>query len=313
MISKINGTGSSHAAALKYAMEKDSAQEIASNNLYSKDAVARAQEMDALSNSARTTKPNFHASLSLPIGERGTDDQWQKAGEAYLKEMGFDLSKTQYVITRHIDSEHDHVHIIANRVTLDCKTVNMRNDRRRSHAATRVAERESSLHAYNEQEQKLGKGRLHELRAKVDSAFVDKPTLKQFKERLKKEGVTLKLNQSETTGRISGVSYAEDSGRQFKGSALGKQYSLKGLQDRGLQIDCDVRKQSSIPSIAKGLDLGDFFVSPCPNYQAGDGGSEHRSLEGVTDKELRDLIIRVNLNRGKGIMQANLKRKGHEL
>jgi len=310
MISKINGSGGSHATALSYTMTKDGAVEIVAVNLYSKDANSRAQEMSAVSDSnTRLSKPNFHASLSLPVGERGTDEQWQVAAETYLKEMGFDIAKTQFVVTKHNDSAHSHCHVVANRVQLDGKTVNMSNDRRRSHAATREAEKESGLHVYDPHEQKQGKGRLHELRVKIDSALTDKPTIKQFQERLHKEGITLKLNRSQATGHVSGISYIDDSGRHFKGSALGKQYSLKGLQGRGLHIDYVAHKQSSMASIAK----GGFSVLPCSNVQTGDGGSEYRSLEGVTDKDLRDLIIRVNLNSSKVLMRANLKRLGNEL
>ncbi|MGB2833111.1 MAG: relaxase/mobilization nuclease domain-containing protein [Methylotenera sp.] len=238
MISKLNGGAESHSAQLTYSMTKEGAVEIAAVNVYSTDANSRAAEMSAVSSSnSKLTKPGFHASLSLPAGERGTDEQWRAASEAYLTSMGFDIEKTQYVVTRHQDTDKDHIHIVANRVQLDGKTVSMSNDRRRSHAACRVAEKESGLHAYDAQEPKAQKGRLHDLRTKVDSALSDKPTIKQFKERLQKEGVDLKLNRSQSTGHVSGISYADDSGRQFKGSALGKQYSLKGLQDRGLHIE----------------------------------------------------------------------------
>ncbi|WP_366519929.1 relaxase/mobilization nuclease domain-containing protein [Halodesulfovibrio sp.] len=40
--------------------------------------------------------------------------------------MGF--SNSQYVVVRHNDTEHDHIHIIANRVSMDGAVVSESNE-----------------------------------------------------------------------------------------------------------------------------------------------------------------------------------------
>ena len=59
-------------------------------------------------------KAVFHASLSAAPGEQLSDEQWREIGQEYLAGMGF--TDNQYVISRHTDTEHEHIHILANRI-----------------------------------------------------------------------------------------------------------------------------------------------------------------------------------------------------
>jgi len=168
--------GKGFRGAMRYASSKDKAQEIAAVGVFSKDPDVRAAEMRAVAASARTTRPVFHASLALPPGQMATDDQWRTAAETYLKEMGFDLDKSQYVVTRHLDTEHDHIHIVANRVQLDGKTVSERRDFRRSHEATRAAEQAAGLEAFTGKVAE--KGTLAQLRTQISKCAQDNPNLR---------------------------------------------------------------------------------------------------------------------------------------
>ncbi|POF92864.1 relaxase/mobilization nuclease domain-containing protein [Pseudomonas putida] len=68
--------------------------------------------------SDRVIKPVWHAILALPPGEHLDDEQWKEAIEMYLADLGFsDLNK--WVAVLHGDTDHEHVHIVANRIRLD--------------------------------------------------------------------------------------------------------------------------------------------------------------------------------------------------
>ncbi|AIB35504.1 MULTISPECIES: relaxase/mobilization nuclease domain-containing protein [Pseudomonas] len=68
--------------------------------------------------SDRVVKPVWHAILALPPGEHLDDQQWREAIEMYLSDLGFsDLNK--WVAVLHGDTDHEHVHIVANRIRLD--------------------------------------------------------------------------------------------------------------------------------------------------------------------------------------------------
>ncbi len=68
--------------------------------------------------SEKAIKPVFHAMLSLRPGESLTTPQWRTAVQTYLSDLGFDET-TQYVAVMHQDKDHQHVHIVANRIRLN--------------------------------------------------------------------------------------------------------------------------------------------------------------------------------------------------
>ncbi|WP_312594207.1 relaxase/mobilization nuclease domain-containing protein [Stutzerimonas nitrititolerans] len=83
------------------------------------------QEFDAVEklrnnaiDSDRVIKPVWHAILSLKPGETLTDEQWREAIEMYLTDLGFsDLNK--WVAVLHGDTDHQHCHVVAQRIRLD--------------------------------------------------------------------------------------------------------------------------------------------------------------------------------------------------
>ena len=228
--------------AMRYASEKSKAQEICAVGVFAKDADTRAAEMRAVAASARTTRPVFHSSLSLPPGQVATDDQWRIAAETYLREMGFDLDQSQFVVTRHLDADHDHIHIIANRVQLNGKTVSERRDFRRSHEATRAA----GLEAFSGKV--IEKGTIANLRIQVREAAQNNPDLATFRQRLNAHGITLKESRSVSTGRLSGLSFQTPDGRVWKGSALGREFSAVGLQKQGVELGLAPRHNTPNPA-----------------------------------------------------------------
>lgn len=68
--------------------------------------------------SDRPIKPVFHAMLSLRPGEHLTAEQWAQAVQAYMQDLGF-TDDNKYVAVMHRDTDHEHVHIVANRIHLD--------------------------------------------------------------------------------------------------------------------------------------------------------------------------------------------------
>lgn len=68
--------------------------------------------------SDRIVKPVWHAILSLPPGEELTDAQWQETVEMYLRDLGFG-DDNKWVAVLHGDTDHQHVHIVANRICMD--------------------------------------------------------------------------------------------------------------------------------------------------------------------------------------------------
>ncbi|WAH60793.1 relaxase/mobilization nuclease domain-containing protein [Pseudomonas silvicola] len=67
--------------------------------------------------SDRKIKPVFHAMLSLRPGESLTVTQWEHAVHKYMADLGF-TPDNKYIAVMHQDKQHQHVHIVANRIRL---------------------------------------------------------------------------------------------------------------------------------------------------------------------------------------------------
>lgn len=73
----------------------------------------------------RLSKPVLHITLSFAPGEKLRNNKLMEISEDCAKTFGFD--KNQFIVISHIDTAHQHIHIIANRIGFDKKTVNDSN------------------------------------------------------------------------------------------------------------------------------------------------------------------------------------------
>lgn len=232
MISHIE-KGGGFGGVCRYVEEREGAQVIDSN-MSSDDPTSRAREFRAVAEqNPRCKTPVFHASLSCPPGERLTDEQWRAVARDYMQKMGF--SDCQYTVVRHTNTPHDHVHIVANRVRMtDYKVVSDKHDRARSHAALREIEKKYGLQIVSKgQEINQTDGYAAGLRARVDASVKASRDMPGFIKQCQLRGVDIKLNQSKSTGRISGMSFSSGKdGKVIKGRDLGKSYSAPAITGR---------------------------------------------------------------------------------
>lgn len=250
MISNITSNNAN--SALSYAMEKADAQVIKLHGLYTQNHTDLAQEMRAISDLRNIKNPVMHISLSLENGERASNEQWKLAADAHLIKMGFDLNKTQYALVRHNDSEHDHVHVVVNRVQIDGSVVSDSNTYKRSHEATRATEIAAGLKVFEKGQEPSHKGKMHDLRSSIDNALSSHKNYNDFRTALANVGINTIENRSKTTGYLSGLSYElAESGQVWKGSAIGKSYSLNGLEKQGLQTGRPTQLTAQASSEAK--------------------------------------------------------------
>jgi len=192
-------------------------------------------------------KAVLHVSLSAAPGEHLSDEQWKQIAGRYLVGMG--LEKNQYLVTRHTDTEHEHIHLLVNRIRFDGSVTSDSHDYRRHEVLMRAIERDYSLqrvHSSKEVERHAPtKGEIEEglrtgvpstrqlLQQLCDSAVKDCASFSQYAERLQAVGVTLVPVTQLEGAKMSGLSYVLD-GVMMKGSDLGKGYSPMGLSKRGV-------------------------------------------------------------------------------
>lgn len=85
----------------------------------------------------RIRTPVYHISLSFSKQDSGklTDDLMVKIAGEYMEKMN--IKNTQYIVVRHYDREHPHIHLVINRVDNDGKTISDSNDRIRNNRVCR--------------------------------------------------------------------------------------------------------------------------------------------------------------------------------
>jgi hypothetical protein len=200
--------------------------------------------MTADFNRGRQLNPNlgqavWHTSLSFNPDDAAKLDSVKMLAiaEGYVQKMGLD--KTQYAIIRHHDQpDNQHLHIIANRVGDDGQTIKDGQNFFRSKQALKELIQEhgltppQGLRAEKQHPAQLQGAELtkHELRQALHQALAtatDRPALL----------ATLQTQQisarefANKSGEVTGISF-EKYGTVFKGSQLGRGYSLAGINQQ---------------------------------------------------------------------------------
>ena len=184
-----------------------------------------------------------HVSLSLPIDETVNEKTWNKIAAEYIEKMGFKGS--QYVIYRHSDRDHDHVHIVASRVRIsDGSVVSDSWDYQRSQQIVRNLEqkyqltptqsswekdRSSVTREELEYLKKTGQSSVRvQLQETIDRLAPIAQTMPRLLAAIERSGIAYQIH-SHKDGSIKGISYKLGE-VNFPGYKLGKAYSFFGLQ-----------------------------------------------------------------------------------
>ncbi len=96
-----------------------------------------------LGNRHDSEKRYAHISLNLPRGEHLNDTDFFELSKNYMNHMGY--GEKPYVVIRHHDTKHEHVHIVSSTIQEDCLQINLSNDIRRSIATQKYLEKEFEL------------------------------------------------------------------------------------------------------------------------------------------------------------------------
>lgn len=242
-----------------------------------------AAEMIADFNMGRALNPKlgtavWHTSLSFNPDDAAQLDSAKMLAiaEGYLKKMGLD--NTQYVIVRHHDkADNQHLHIIANRVDNDGKTIDDGRNFHRSKQARKELIAEFGLTPIKGQRPELQHPERfrgidlarHELLTTINQVLTTETQRSHLLATLQAAGIGVK-ERFDKEGKATGISFEKD-GYSFKGSELGRHLSSAGI-DKQLAAN-ELKQQvavtleittASLPlaSIARGTGSGIMPTSP---------------------------------------------------
>jgi hypothetical protein len=237
MIGKIS-TGKSFAGCIAYCLHdkldqhqevamKNRAELIMFNKCFGNERELVQQFNDVRKLNPKLSKPVMHISLSLSPGEVLSKDKLMEMSEHCAKDMGFE--NNQYIAIAHKDTNHQHLHIIANRIGLDKRTVSDSNNYQKMAKYCRKMELKYELkqvlspRRYLSLEQR-NIPRLDQrkelLRSNIQQSLKESCNLPQFEMAMNKRGYKV------IKGR--GISFADEKKVTVKGSELN--YSLRTIE-----------------------------------------------------------------------------------
>ena len=201
-------------------------------------------------------KPVGHIALSYsPVdAPKLTDGKMIQLAQEYMREMK--ITDTQYIIVRHQDREHPHVHIVFNRIDNNGKTISDRNDMYRNEQVCKKLKAKHGLYFAGGKEQ-VKQHRLkepdkskYEIYHAVKNEIGKSRNWQQLQERLAEKGITVRFKYKGQTDEIQGVSFSKGE-YTFKGSEIDRSFSFSKLNkcfgDAGLNAAGNNRQTVSVP------------------------------------------------------------------
>jgi hypothetical protein len=271
--------GKGFMGALRYNMNKifDSRPEKRAELLATNFSSLSVQDIRQEVEWVRQLRPNlsryvYHTSLNFSSEESTalTNEKLLEIAQDYLEAMGY--TNNQYLVFRHHDAGHPHLHLLANRISFDGTVVSDSNNYQRSEALVRLLEKQYGLSAVVDSKRAAIKApkkgeiemsvRTHHPSSKrllqallvdiLESKGAQQLTLSHFIAQGEALGIRFLFNQA-STGRVTGITYqygdfritGKALGNRFKWGELSKHLDYEQERDRRSVGDANGRAEAA--------------------------------------------------------------------
>lgn len=241
---------------------------------------------------ARPTLQKFVGHISLSFSpedlEKLDDKKIAEIAKEYMRRMG--IKNTQYVIFRHFDQPHPHIHIVYNRVDNDGNGIKGDTSYTKSAAITKALTRQYGL-TFGKGKDKVRRERLkgkdavkYRLFDTITAALKDCVTWDELRKLLAAKGISLDFVRN-SDGSIRGVTFT-DSKRKltFAGSKIDRSLSFANIDRHMYQIvQFDDRQDEEHMQFhqeqEKPFDINDAF-----DFSQNSGKLRHPSEDGTAEQ-----------------------------
>jgi hypothetical protein len=235
MIAKIV-KGKSFKGVINYVLDKAKQTELlAAEGVRhkSKESIIRSFVAQAGLN-PKVSKTVGHISLDFSAQDRDklTNAKMVQIAKEYMTKMG--ITNTQYIIGRHHDKEHPHIHLVFNRVDNNGKTIPDKNDRYRSEKICKELTEKYGLYFAQGKENV----KVHRLKEPDKTKYEIYDALKatvpecrnwnELKTQLKKQGIEAAFKYKGNTDEVQGVMFQKNR-YAFNGSKVDRQFSYSKI------------------------------------------------------------------------------------
>ena len=235
MIAKIM-KGSSFKGVINYILDPKKGTELIESLGVRTDGINHIVQsfIDQTELNPRVSKVVGHISLSFSAQDSPKlSNEWVvKVAREYMEKMG--IKDTQYIIGRHFDKEHPHVHIAFNRIDNNGKTISDRNDRFRSEKICKELTAKYGLY-FADGKENVKEHRLEEpdktkyeiyqaLKAEI-ARCRDWTTLLSH---LEKQNIDVRFKYKGNSQEVQGIIF-EKNGYHFNGSKVDRSFSYSKI------------------------------------------------------------------------------------
>ena len=230
-------TGKSFGGAVEYVLKKEKTRLLDSDGVDTESIRAIIDDFNFQRKARREiAKVVGHVSLSFHKDDapKLTDNLMRELAAAYMERMG--VADTQYIVARHTDTEHPHLHIIYNRVKYDRTLVADKNERRRNVKVCKQLKRQYGL-TFSDGKEHVNTERLHgadrvrqELFDAITRILPKCDRIADLSAKLKRQGIGVQFihRGNDPKKAVQGVTFTKD-GLTFKGSQVDRKFSYAGL------------------------------------------------------------------------------------
>jgi len=169
---------------------------------------------------SKIAKPVKHISLGfspndahLFTDDKEGDELMVRIAKDWMIEMG--IGNTQYIIARHLDTEHPHCHLVFNRIDNDGNVISDSRERIRNMAVCKLLNKKYGLYVAPFKSKKIHEDRLrgyeakkHKLRMDINHILDRSSNWDEFCRLLKEAGINIRFFTSSQTNTIRGISFA---------------------------------------------------------------------------------------------------------
>ena len=160
---------------------------------------------------------------------RLTNELMVELCEAYMKGMG--IQDTQFLLVRHYDTKHPHMHLVFNRIDDNGKLISDRNWYLKNEKVCKKIKIQYGL-TFSQGKQNVNLDRLrpddrrrYEMYYDVKNALAEATSFTDFQNRLDSVGIKTVFKRSSKSGELQGITFKRD-GYSIKGSKLDRSLSL---------------------------------------------------------------------------------------
>jgi hypothetical protein len=234
MIAKIV-QGSGFAGAVNYVMDKKDARLLYGEGVRLKNNVSIIQNFITQSKMRpNISKPVAHISLNFSAQDKSrlTDKFMVDVAQDYMEKMGYE--NTQYIVVRHFDTEHPHLHLIINRIDNNGKRISDRKEKLRNTKVCLELTTKYGLYLAKGKE-KVKEHRLREpdkTKYQIYNILKDAiPNCKNWRElivQLHRQDVKVDFKYKGKTKEVQGVIFSKNN-LVFNGSKVDRQFSFSKI------------------------------------------------------------------------------------